>query len=107
MERWGARADDEMTFTLAVEILKFLDATKVPDDMTVGELRALLEHARGQASMCHNCRKPITEDGPGGTWVHADGSRGCRAASFNPDSPAGESAWDDSIPRSWNAAPSR
>ena len=96
-----------MTFTLAVEILKFLDATKVPDDMTVGELRALLEHARGQASMCHNCRKPITEDGPGGTWVHADGSRGCRAESFNPDSPAGESAWDDSVPRSWNAAPSR
>ena len=63
-----------MTFTLAVEILKFLDATKVPDDMTVGELRALLEHARGQPSMCHNCRRPITEDGPGGTWVHADPS---------------------------------
>jgi hypothetical protein len=95
-----------MTFALAVEILRFLDAVDIPDEMTVGELRALLERGKGQASMCRNCEKPITEDGPGGTWVHADGSRGCRAASFDPDASEVESAWDESIPRSWTAAPS-
>ena len=96
-----------MAFKIAVEFLRFLDAAKVPDEATVGELRAVLGRARGEASVCRNCGKPITEDGPRGTWVHGDGSRGCRAASFNPDALEEEPAWDDSIPRSWNATPSR
>lgn len=44
----------------------------------------------------------ITRDGTS-DWVHADGSRGCRAASF--DESREGSAWDETIPRSWVAQP--
>jgi hypothetical protein len=55
---------------------------------------------------CRRCDQPITElfqSDNGRGWRHdSDGSRGCRAATFDRGS-----GWDDSIPRSWKAAPLR
>lgn len=51
---------------------------------------------------CAKCGQPIRTDyRDRERWVHAsDGSRGCRAATFNQGD-----GWDDDIPRSWMATP--
>ncbi|KOG57977.1 hypothetical protein ADK75_00825 [Streptomyces virginiae] len=85
-----ATEDPEMT---ALELLERID-----------ELAASISSAT-ERSECRNCRKPI-ELGPGAVnWVHCNPARnrGCRAASFDYDA---ESAWDESLARSWKAQPS-
>lgn len=70
----------------------------------IDELAARISSAT-ERSECRNCRKPI-EQGPGEeNWVHCNAARnrGCRAASFDYDA---ESAWDESLSRSWKAQPS-
>lgn len=51
---------------------------------------------------CVKCGQPIQTDfRDRERWVHtSDGSRGCRAATFND-----EDGWNDDIPRSWTATP--
>ncbi|WP_152646035.1 hypothetical protein [Streptacidiphilus albus] len=53
---------------------------------------------------CIKCGGPVeTDSRDRSRWIHsADGSRGCRAATFTV-----EDGWDETIPKSWNAAPKR
>ncbi|MFD7916618.1 MULTISPECIES: hypothetical protein [unclassified Streptomyces] len=70
----------------------------------IDELAASISSAT-ERSECRNCKKPI-ELSPGeDNWVHCNTARnrGCRAASFDYDA---ESAWDESLARSWKAQPS-
>lgn len=69
-------------------------------------VRALLED-RADLVSSRNCGRPITRDHPRSEWRHTDGSalRGCRAASFDPDTAPGESAWDESLKRWMKAEP--
>jgi hypothetical protein len=93
-----------MTFGPVKQIRDFL--AQFPESMTIGELLRTIDAMLPTAeATCKQCGKPITDAGGGMAWVHEDGSRGCRAASFNPDREEGVSAWDDSIPRSWMAEP--
>jgi len=78
--------------------------SRLPRETTVGEVLDMLADDRDTAT-CKHCSKPIETHG-GDRWFHvSDGSRGCRAASFNHDRPAGESAWDETLSRSWTATP--
>jgi hypothetical protein len=58
----------------------------------------------GYERECRHCGRAIVDPGGEGRWTHhgADGQlvRGCRAASFKP-----EEGWDESLRRSWVAAP--
>ncbi|MGH3199359.1 MAG: hypothetical protein ACRDOH_33660 [Streptosporangiaceae bacterium] len=91
-----------MTFGNVQSFHRFLDG--LPDEMTVGQLRAHLA-AFIKTAECHYCGKPISSGGIDSLWVHEDGSRGCRAASFDPDHDGPGSSWDESIPQSWKATP--
>jgi hypothetical protein len=56
-----------------------------------------------ETATCRHCHRPISRVG-GGSWKHEDPERcrGCRAASFR----EGE-GWDDSLSRTWVAAPAK
>jgi hypothetical protein len=78
--------------------------SRLPREMTVGEVLDMLAVGR-QTATCKHCSKPIETNG-GDRWFHvSDGSRGCRAASFNREGRAGESAWDETLDRRWTATP--
>jgi len=74
-----------------------------PRETTVGEILDQLDRmAPREEAECAYCEKQITRDGTS-PWVHRDGSRGCRAATF--DESREGSCWDNSIPKSWTAKP--
>ena len=59
-------------------------------------MRAVLDD-RVDGLSCRHCGKPIERAYPQSEWRHTDvsESRGCRAASFDPDAAPDESAWND------------
>ncbi len=87
------------------------------DDPTMSGADVLVELRRVRASLedradpvsCRHCGRPITRDHPRSEWRHTDvsASRGCRAASFDPDTAPEESAWDDSLKRWMKAEPAK
>lgn len=58
--------------------------------------------SRAERTSCAKCDQPIEKSKvTGGQWVHSsDGSRGCRAATYN-----GETWTNPDLPRTWTAAP--
>lgn len=69
------------------------------------ELRLILESLadRMEWSRCRLCGGSIHLAPGQKNWMHdADNMRGCRAASFSP-----EAGWDDEIPQSWKATPTK
>ena len=71
-------------------------------------MRALLDD-RVVFVSCRHCGMPIKRDYPQSEWRHTDvsQSRGCRAASFDPDVAPDESAWNDSLKRWMKAEPAK
>ncbi|EID80009.1 MULTISPECIES: hypothetical protein [Rhodococcus] len=81
-----------------------MSGTAVLDELR--RMRALLDD---RVDIVRHCGTPIKRDYPQSEWRHTDisGSRGCRAASFDPDAAPDESAWNDSLKRSMKAEPAK
>lgn len=69
----------------------------------VAYFQELIEDGPTGRGTCRRCHQPIEQRY--GRWLHVPGAeRGCRAASFTYRANA-EGGWDDSLNRSWVAAP--
>ncbi|MFH9422946.1 hypothetical protein [Streptomyces sp. NPDC017529] len=83
------------------EVLVLLEGLASESQRRATQARADSEPDR---DVCAKCGQPVeTDSSDRERWVHSsDRSRGCRAATFDPDS-----GWNDDIPKSWLAVPRR
>src|SRR5262249_46751968 len=93
-------ADGGTTTMNVIEFLELLD--EFDDGMTVGDIKRELDMVKRTAT-CKNCNQQLVTYGLTAKWRHADGSRGCRAASFN----RMEGMWDDELDERHMATPAR